>query len=475
LECKICGYIEENKIKFARHLQFNHKIKSIEYTIKYLYDDKQPLCPICNSKTRYISYGFKKYCKEHSNHAEIEGGGKGGKAEAWNKGLTKENDERLFIQAERQKGEGNHFYGKKHSEESLNKMMEKSILSEEEFYKRINKRNDLILLDSYKDFKKRQYSYLNFKCIKCNFIDKKTLQAFERGSRCSKCFPLNISSKPEEEICYFIKSYGIDNIIRNSRSIISPKELDIYLPEYNFAIEYNGLFWHSEERVGKYLHQEKIDLCRRKGIQLFHIFSDEWDNKKEIIKSMILHKINKSPNRIHARKCTIKEDIDQKEVKNFFENTHMAGLGYYVIKSFGLYYNNELVCCLSLKTPFRNKKYDQGIKTIEIARFSTKLYTHIMGGFNKLFSRALKWVKENGYIKFLTYSDLRFGEGNVYKQAGFEYKGKTQIAYWYTNLEQRFFRTKFKAKNNISEKIIAEQNNVFKIYGCSSAMYEMIL
>ncbi len=53
-------------------------------------------------------------------------------------------------------------------------------------------------------------------------------------------------SAPEEEIVKYIKSLDPSTIvIRNARDVIPPKEIDIYLPQYNIAIEYNGIMWHS--------------------------------------------------------------------------------------------------------------------------------------------------------------------------------------------------------------------------------------
>jgi len=68
-------------------------------------------------------------------------------------------------------------------------------------------------------------------------------------------------------------------VIQNTRNIIPPKEIDIYLPEFHLAIEFNGTYWHRPEVYGGYdgwlkYHQSKIDLCAKKGIQLLHL----WEN-----------------------------------------------------------------------------------------------------------------------------------------------------------------------------------------------------
>lgn len=57
------------------------------------------------------------------------------------------------------------------------------------------------------------------------------------------------TSFEEKEVLDFINSIYSGKVINNDRDTISPKELDIYIPEKKFAIEYNGLFWHSEKKV----------------------------------------------------------------------------------------------------------------------------------------------------------------------------------------------------------------------------------
>ena len=70
----------------------------------------------------------------------------------------------------------------------------------------------------------------------------------------------NGTSFYEKEIINFIKSIYDGEIIENNRHIISPMELDIYIPQKNLAIEFNGLYWHSELFRDKNYHFDKINL-----------------------------------------------------------------------------------------------------------------------------------------------------------------------------------------------------------------------
>ena len=106
------------------------------------------------------------------------------------------------------------------------------------------------------------------------------------GHNCPKCDKK--ISKPELEVQNFIRKLGI-TISTNKRNLISPLELDIFIPSLNKAIEFNGLYYHYSKRYfvpGK--HSNKSNLCREKGIKLLHIREDLWKKDKEKMKQVII-------------------------------------------------------------------------------------------------------------------------------------------------------------------------------------------
>lgn len=146
---------------------------------------------------------------------------------------------------------------------------------------------------------------------------------WHNGQRCGKCFSLNRSSKKEKEINDFILSLGLKTI-QNDRNLISPKEIDILVPSHKLAIEFNGTYWHSEKFKEEHYHQEKFIKCRENGYKLLQIKEIDWDNKKEIVKSIICAKLGIFNERIFARKCQIKE-IENKTYREFCEENHIQG------------------------------------------------------------------------------------------------------------------------------------------------------
>lgn len=98
------------------------------------------------------------------------------------------------------------------------------------------------------------------------------------------------TSRPEQELFEYVKSL-YPEALNNKYGIIGRKELDIYIPELNKAIEYNGYFWHYDQRnkncKPKGYHAMKSNLCRDKGIKLLHIREDLWLRDKEFMKERV--------------------------------------------------------------------------------------------------------------------------------------------------------------------------------------------
>lgn len=471
-KCLICEEVFENKRALASHLQAKHDTTSRQYTISYLLNNVIPLCPVCNVEPRYVGFTFKKYCKEHSHFAESSAGRLGGKnKKTWNKGKTKHSDDRLLDFSIKFSGSGNPFFGKKHNPKTITNQKHQKLLSQEEFEERVKNRADQFeVLNSYQDYFSRQHQYLRMKCVKCGKITKKTLQTFERNSPCPFCTPVKTISKFEAEVLAFIESLGIQNIQKNDRNTIAPHELDIFLPEYNFAIECNGLYWHSELYKDKKYHKEKTNACRQQDIQLFHIFEDEWEQKRSIVESMIRNRLKLTKQTIYARKCEVKQVDNRFQVDLFFDKTHISGKCKHKT-AFGLFYKGDLVACVSLRKPIQKKYQD----TIEIARFSTIKETNIPGAFSKIMKEVEIWAKKEGYRSILTYADLRFGVGNLYKSIDYEELGDTTLDYWYTDGLDRFNRFKFRAQKPLTEKQVAEMAGVYRIYGCGNRHFRKVL
>jgi hypothetical protein len=360
-------------------------------------------------------------------------------------------------------GPKNHFYGKTHKEETKNKIRNKKLISEEEYNKRISLREkEYEVISLYSEYYSRQNQYLYVRCKKCSFEMTKTLQAFERGSLCTKCHPFT-SSQAELEIIDFIESCE-KKVIKNDRKTIAPLELDILIPENNLAIEYNGLFWHSDfNDYPRDRHRTKTKKCNDQNINLLHIFSDEWLTKKDLVQSMIKNRLGIFEI-VGARKCIFKK-ISSKESERFFNENHISGFVNGCWHG-ALFYNDEIVLAMSLRKP-RQKKY---AGSVEIARLATKKNFKVSGGASKILKYVKKEIRDQ-YDSIISYCDLSYGNGRVYEKIGFELISEIKTNYWYTDGIFRFDRFKFRANNGKSEKEVAAENKVARIYGCGNNLY----
>ena len=58
----------------------------------------------------------------------------------------------------------------------------------------------------------------------------------------------------------FCKQY-YPNLIQNDRNLIKPYQLDIIIPKIKLAIQFNGLYWHSIDKMPLGFHLMKTELC----------------------------------------------------------------------------------------------------------------------------------------------------------------------------------------------------------------------
>lgn len=232
-----------------------------------------------------------------------------------------------------------------------------------------------------------------------------------------------------QKILNFIQSiYPNENIENNNRKLISPKELDIYIPEKKLAIEINGIFWHSElNGKDKNYHIDKTLECNKNDTRLIQLFETEWILKEDIVKSRISILLGYS-NKIYARRCEIKE-ISSDDKKYFIEKTHIQGDVPSSV-NVGLFYKNELVMVMTFGKSRFNKKYQY-----ELLRMSSELNTTIIGGANKLFQYFIKKYDPESVV---SYCDLRWNTGNVYSKLGFEYSNRSSPNFWYFHMDDPF-------------------------------------
>ena len=328
------------------------------------------------------------------------------------------------------------------------------------------------------DFKEINKFDVKLHCENCNqdFVINKQL-LYERSKvnqvicvNCNKIGHSSISSL-ENQINDYIKSLGIETI--QAYRVKGNKEIDIFLPEFNIGIEMNGLYWHNELFAKNDKHINKTNFFKELGIDIIHIFEDEWNYKKEIVKSILSNRFNMNINKIYARKCKIVE-LTNKEVKSFYNENHIQG----AVNSktnIGLMYDNILVSVMSFAKGriIMSGNQDEW----ELTRFCNKTFTNIVGGASRLFKFFLDKYKP---IKIISYSDIRYFDGSLYEKLGFKEKSKSKPNYSYVINDKRHYRFNFRKSilvkqgfdPNKTEKEIMFERKMYRIYDCGNIRWE---
>lgn len=341
-----------------------------------------------------------------------------------------------------------------------------------------------IICPIHGEFKQTPHNHKNGSgCPICYSLNKKNGNpTFQQKPRehlmgCGCPIYANKESKDENEIYNFCKKID-NNTKQRIRTLINPYELDIFIPSKNIGIEYNGLYWHSEENgKDKNYHLNKLNLCKEKNIKLIQIFEDEYLNKKDIVLNKIKHILgyNDNKNKIFGRKCFIKE-IDNETAKTFLNKYHIQG---YVSSTIYLvsFYENKLVVVMTFK-----KENKDSLKW-ELNRFASD-YNYICCGIGgKLFKY---FVNKYNPIEIKSFDDRRWTideENNVYIKLGFKFDSYTKPDYsYYKNSDSVIRQHKFGFRKQIlhkkyglplsmTENEMTTELGYYKIWNCGLIKY----
>ena len=286
---------------------------------------------------------------------------------------------------------------------------------------------------------------------------------------------VNIKTKSsvEDSIEEFLKSIGVKYKKNCRKTLKNKKELDFLLEDHNLAIEYDSFYYHNIDHPNlkgntKY-HKDKTDECEGLGIQLIHIFQDEWLSKMDIVKSKIKNLVGLSEKGIGGRKAILKE-ITYTESSEFLESRHLQGKTTGVSINIGAYHEDDLISVMSFGKKSNN--------TYDLKRFATDGKNH-----PGLASRMLtKFINDHNPKEIISFADRRWSYGNVYKKLGFVDVGTIPEDYSY--IKDNFYRThKFNFRrdklidllsvNDIgqTEKELAKQYGLQRIYDCGKIKY----
>ena len=280
-------------------------------------------------------------------------------------------------------------------------------------------------------------------------------------------------SSYESDIEEYVRTL-CDNIVLRDKTILNGLELDIYLPDYKLAIEFNGTYWHSSIKKDYKYHYNKTLECAKNNIRLIHIFEYEWVDEKQRnkLKNLIKSALNIYDRKIYARECDI-ISIDYNTAKPFMIEYHIQN----DIKSFeyyGCYYKNELIGLMAFGIPRFNKQYD-----FELLRLCWKFGVNVVGGSERIFAKFIRDYKPSTII---SYCDLSKFNGRIYKKLGFKLVKISNPNYVWVSGHNKDILSRYNTmKKDLiakglgtaedTEDLIMMRQGYFKVYDCGNLVY----
>lgn len=496
--CPICKEILPNHARGKTFHAEKHGLTSEELALQIL-GGFRPLCECgCSKTTRWTGWsaGFSRYSRGHMK-SEIRSAGveklkKTLAEEHWARGLTKETSD-VIMRASKltsssvkrgfAEGKIKHWMAGKTAStdpriaaaifkrsENLANGEHWNRMSEAELEERLSsslgdKFNILSDLRSFETRKNNRIHECVVECKHCKSVETTTIYNIIRheSKRCHSCNQSG-GSVPQKELENFVDSLGVNCIKKSDRTNPTGFELDVYIPSRSFAIEFNGLYWHSSAVVDKQYHVRKTAACDDNGISLMHIFQDEWEDsvKRKIIQSMIKNRLGMSK-KTGARSCKIIK-LDARDAKEFFDKNHIDGDTKGFV-TYALANNvNEILAAIKLRKSYSSKWKGW----IEIARYACLVDNNVIGGHSKL----LRHVEAMHAERIFTYVDTRFGgTGSYCEKSGMQLNHVTGCSFWWTDRVNRYNRLHCTASDGKTEKVNAEEQKLLKIWGCKNLVY----
>lgn len=310
-----------------------------------------------------------------------------------------------------------------------------------------------------------------------------------RATACPSCWSACRVSRAEKEVAEVISLLLGENVAvhTSNRSAVHRVELDVYIPDMKLAIEFNGLYWHSELR-GKdsTYHTQKTRKCAEAGIQLIHVWEDDWRDRRDIVIRALAHRLGATGQldtpgvlslpdptlslRYGARTLS-RELLTHEESAEFLRANHIQGAASGTLHV-GLRDKNSMLRAVLVVKRVGNKNH---VGEWRIERYATRGI--IPGGFTRALKYAEETIADQGgnLTKWVTFSDSALSDGGLYASTGFVAEESIPADYMYVvngNREHKFgYRLKrfrddddLLYEDGLTERELAQLNEIPRIW-----------
>lgn len=352
-------------------------------------------------------------------------------------------------------------------------------------------------------------SYMQFRCSCGNVFRRKWYYAYksEYGNLCKSCTLKETSkrykaradefrkivqerkknynrSKGEIEVYDFCKHYYPNT--QHSFSL-GGKNYDIYIPDINLLIEYNGLYFHSERpyykgnpqnkqlKYYRYMHKEKKDVALAHGMRCFQVWECDWERKPDVVKNFLLTIFNKDKERVFARKCKV-VPVPRQTVDTFMNTHHLQGAVSRYSVSLGLAYGKYLVAIVIFA--------QESDGSMNLVRYAVDGRFQVIGGFARLL-KHFQQSKDGRGKKIVTFADLTYVDerNNVYIRNGFREVERLDPDYRYVWDNNRVHKFNFRRaalekllgnrfNSDLSEYQNCINNDIYRVWDAGKIKFE---
>lgn len=244
-----------------------------------------------------------------------------------------------------------------------------------------------------------------------------------QGAGCPTCAREQTASRGEQEVADWLTALGL-RMTRNDRTVLDTMEIDIYLPDHRLGIEYNGAYWHSDEKLpSPRLHEVKAAKAQAAGVRLITIWDFDWDTRPDFIQEWLRHQLGLSRHpKIGARTCAVRV-IEGQAATDFYHQTHIQGPAWRARVHYGLFHHEDLVACMSFGQGV-SRRGKVGAGEWELIRLATRGV--VRGAASKLFAAFLR---DHAPQVIWSFSDRQYFNGQVYSVLGFQEDGRLPADY----------------------------------------------
>jgi hypothetical protein len=275
-------------------------------------------------------------------------------------------------------------------------------------------------------------------------------------------------SSPAYKIYEFVKMQAPDaefsywfNTCDNKR-----REYDIYIPSKKLAIEYHGLIWHSEKVISGTRDYNKYQASIIRYDRLIQVYQDEWENKQDVIKQLILQAID-GKHRGKGKRVVPSysvEYITPPEARSFLDAHHYLGAASGCLTVIARHGGAVVGVWVFMKREkgvviFHRASWDSNFKAWNPHQKALKL--------------AIPELKSLGFNKIVTFSDNRLFTGAMYPKLGFSFEKELPPDYSYTNGIIRKSKYTFRVRAGVNEKSEAEAKGWYRIWDSGKKRFSL--